>query len=240
MDSAYAAAYAKLAQHHWWWVSRRAAIRAELTRLSAADGSLRLLEVGCAGAANFPTLAPFGEVSGLEPEEQLLPKSETLRAQVTHAPLDQDYTPPHTFDRVLLLDVLEHVSEREAFLDHALRLLAPEGRMLLTVPAHSWLWTRHDRINQHQLRYSRTRLASELQAAGMRIERSTFLYQGLVLPKLATRLIESLLPERSGLPKVPPATINRALAAYFDLERSLLGPLRLPLGSSLLVVASRS
>ena len=54
---------------------------------------------------------------------------------------------PHTFDRVLLLDVLEHVSEREAFLDHALRLLAPEGRMLLTVPAHSWLWTRHDRIN---------------------------------------------------------------------------------------------
>ena len=240
MDKAYAAAYAQLAQHHWWWVSRRSAVSAALARLGAADGRLRLLEVGCASAANFAALEPFGEVLGLEPEAALLPEDADLRARVTHAALDASYAPPHDFDRVLLLDVLEHVQERSAFLQYAARLLAPEGRLLLSVPAHAWLWTRHDTLNQHRLRYSRAQLARELQAAGLRLEHSTFLYQGLVLPKLATRVLEGLLPLSKGLPQVPPQALNSLLTVYFELERTILGPLRLPFGSSLLVIASRS
>lgn len=240
MDSAYAAAYAELAQRHWWWVSRRAAIRAELARISPADGSLRLLEVGCASAANFAALEPFGDVLGLEPTAALLPQDAGLRTKVTHGALNANYTPPLPFDRVLLLDVLEHVLERVEFLKQAARLLGPQGRVLLTVPAHAWLWTRHDATNEHQLRYSRARLEQELQEAGLRMERSTFLYQGLVLPKLATRLIERLLPDRDGLPQVPPKPMNSLLGTYFGLERRLLGPLGLPFGSSLLVVARQS
>lgn len=240
MDSAYAAAYAELAERHWWWVSRRAALSAELARMGAADGNLRLLEVGCASAANFAALEPFGEVLGLEPKAALLPREAALRAKVTHGALDGSYVCPHPFDRVLLLDVLEHVAKREEFLRHAARLLAPEGRVILTVPAHAWLWTKHDALNEHRLRYSRAQLDQELQAAGLCIERSRFLYQSLVPLKLATRLMEGLLPRRPSLPRVPRPGLNRLLGTFFGLERALLGPLPLPFGSSLLVVARRT
>ena len=58
------------------------------------------------------------------------------------------------FDVILALDVVEHVRNPDIMLRQAARLLARDGRMLITTPAFDWLWTSHDRLNHHVKRYT--------------------------------------------------------------------------------------
>lgn len=98
------------------------------------------------------------------------------------------------FDLLLLLDVLEHVEQ-----DHRLvrtlshEHLAPGGRVLITVPAFPGLWSRHDRWIGHRRRYRRGDLGRIAAAAGLRAERSGYLFPSL----LAVRALQ-VLAEKTG------------------------------------------
>ncbi len=62
--------------------------------------------------------------------------------------------PDGRFDLVLLMDVLEHIDDDTAFLrDTVIPLLAPEGVLLVSVPAHPRLFTAHDTMLGHHRRY---------------------------------------------------------------------------------------
>ena len=50
--------------------------------------------------------------------------------------------PSESVDGVLLLDVLEHVADDAAFFRSAMRLLKAGGRVIVTVPAHPFLFPR--------------------------------------------------------------------------------------------------
>lgn len=238
MEAAYAEAYSQLAQNHWWWRARRFAITSELARLHDPAREARLIEVGCAGGANFEALSAFGQVEGLEPNFALLPKDPDLLGRIHSVPLDASFQPGQLYDRVLVLDVLEHVRDRAAFLRHAGRILHPEGRIIFTVPAHPSLWTQHDAINEHLLRFSRQALLDDLGSAGFRVERARFLFHSLVFPKAIVRLKERITRSSSPLPSTPWRPANALATALVRTEMALLGPLRLPFGTSLLATAS--
>ncbi|MCU1504911.1 MAG: Methyltransferase type 12 [Ilumatobacteraceae bacterium] len=62
--------------------------------------------------------------------------------------------PSGTFDLVLLLDVLEHVADDDALLrDEVVPLLADDGTLLVSVPAHPALFGAHDSFLHHHRRY---------------------------------------------------------------------------------------
>lgn len=240
MDRQLAAAYAELSEQHWWWRARRRVLAGELARLlpkPAGHPGRRILEVGCASGANLPLLAAHGAVLGLEPDPRLRGQDERIADQA----LDASYVPAEPFDLVAMLDVLEHVEDRRAFLGEARRVLRPGGNLLLTVPAHSWLWTRHDGTNDHLLRYSRRRLTQELSAAGFAVGRMRFLFPSLVPAKLAVRLVEALRPGAARTMTGPPATPaepwNSLAARWLSAEDRLQRLLRLPIGGSLLALA---
>ena len=136
-----------------------------------------------------------------------------------------------------MLDVLEHVQDRQEILKEAGRVLAPLGHLILTVPAHPGLWTRHDDSNHHLLRYSRGSLLKELSQAGFTPERTRFLFHGLVIPKVFVRLKESMGFVSHSTPRLPPGPFNNAAFAIMRAENALLSPLRLPFGTSLMVTA---
>ena len=54
------------------------------------------------------------------------------------------------WDAVCLFDVLEHVDDEAGTLAACRRLLAPDGRLFVTVPAYAWLWSRHDELLGHR------------------------------------------------------------------------------------------
>lgn len=74
------------------------------------------------------------------------------------------------FDSVVLINVLEHIKDDDGALRDARSLLKPGGRVILWVPAFSFLYSDFDRRIGHHRRYSRTGLRTQLADAGYEVQ----------------------------------------------------------------------
>ena len=75
-----------------------------------------------------------------------------------------------SFDTVLCLNVLEHVSEPGRALANITSTLRPGGRLLLYVPQKQRRYSTLDEALEHRCRYERPQLERELEAAGLELE----------------------------------------------------------------------
>jgi SAM-dependent methyltransferase len=234
MDLSYAKYYRRLYEEHWWWRAREAFVLDRIRSLFGTGDIGPILDVGCGDGLFFPKLREFGTPEGIEIDPAALGGKRP--AQNIHlGPFDQTFQPGKTYRMILMLDVVEHVRDDVAFLERALELLAPDGHILITVPALQWIWTHHDDLNHHLRRYTRKRLAAVAGAAGMEIEESRYFFLWTVPVKLMERLRGRFFGPGPHLPVIPPAPVNAALIALSRAEHVLLGRLRVPLGSSLFV-----
>lgn len=239
MDGQYAASYRTLYQSHWWWRAREAAVLREVARLLPPGRGYNILDVGCGDGLLFDKLAPFGRVAGVEVDPLTLSPNGPWRDQIHVGPFDESFQPQRRYDLILMLDVLEHLPDPAATLRHASSLLAEGGQLLITVPAFRALWTSHDDLNHHVTRYTKASFAELAGSSSMHIDRMRYLVQWTFPAKLAVRLKEMLLGAQPAPPVVPPAWINRVLAAATRCEAATLGRLGLPFGSSLLAVGRK-
>ncbi len=112
--------------------------------------------------------------------------------------------PERRADRVLLLDVVEHVEDDDGFVGGIVTdLLATDGWVLASVPAYQWLFCSHDRALQHFRRYSPGELRSLFARSGLMVVADGGLF-GSLLP---VRLVQVAL-ERSGLNAAPTTGIG--------------------------------
>lgn len=155
----------------------------------------RVLEVGTGLGAMTRVIAksPVEEWLCLEPDEGLCGLlRENLanwglmqcRAQVGTLADIPDVT---SFDTILYLDVLEHISDDAAELRLAARRLASGGSLVVLAPAHQWLFTEFDQEIGHYRRYSRSRLR-KLTPPGMRLVRQRYLDSVGMLASLGNKL----------------------------------------------------
>ena len=99
------------------------------------------------------------------------------------------------FDLVLLCDVLEHVDDDAAALENIHGFLKPAGTLLLTVPAHPFLWSDFDEAAGHRRRYTRSELECRLLRAGFSVDYLThFMAPVLPLVWLKRRVAEPCMP----------------------------------------------
>jgi SAM-dependent methyltransferase len=194
-----------------------------------------VLDIGCGDGLFFDALREFGQVEGVEPEASLLDPAGRWRSAIRAVPFDERFQPPHRFGLVLLLDVLEHLEDPAAALRQAVSLLAPGGVVLITVPAFQALWTRHDDLNHHRRRYSRSQFAALAREAGLRIGSSRYFFQWVAVAKLVARAVESVRSGPPALPTIPAEPVNRLLIAATRLETRVAAAVSLPFGSSLMV-----
>lgn len=152
-----------------------------------------------------------------------------------------------SFDVVAAFDVVEHCAPEADALAEVARVLAPGGRLLMSVPAYTWAWTSFDDLNHHHRRYTRRRASAAVAAAGLEVVRSTYAFTGtfpfFAADRLRTRLLERRRPAApaDGLPPLPPVSplVERVLLGATRLDRRLLPGRDLPVGSSVLVVARK-
>jgi SAM-dependent methyltransferase len=86
---------------------------------------------------------------------------------------------------VAAFDVVEHCDPEAAVLNELARVLTPGGRLLLSVPAYQWAWTRFDGLSGHHRRYTRSRAVNAVRSVGMRVDRATYAFMS-VFPFFAT------------------------------------------------------
>jgi SAM-dependent methyltransferase len=234
LNPEYAAAYRDLYDRHWWWRAREAMLVREIEQRRPPGGWGNILDVGCGDGLFFDQLSRVGEAWGVESDESLVPAESRQRARIHIGPFDSSFAPPRRFGLVVMLDVLEHLPDPVAALEHARHLLEPDGRVLITVPAFPVLWTHHDELNHHFVRYRKRSLAAVVRRAGLRTIASRYCFHWLFPVKLAVRGVELLSRREGESATVPPPWLNRLLLRVTRLEQKTLEPLNLPFGSSLL------
>lgn len=84
-------------------------------------------------------------------------------------------------DTIVCLNVLEHIETDHATLQDFASVLEPGGRLVLLVPALSWLYGSLDVHLNHFRRYDRDALHALVSAAGFRVERLRYLNRPGVL-----------------------------------------------------------
>jgi SAM-dependent methyltransferase len=236
VDAEYGQRYRDLYARHWWWRAREAALLDTLKAIAPVGARHWILDVGCGDGLFFDRLHEMGEVEGIEPDASLVDPQGAHRHRIHIQPFDDRFRPSANYSLILMLDVLEHLEDPVAALRHAASLLTETGRLVITVPAFRILWTNHDVINHHRTRYTKPTFRTLARGAGLRIDREEYWFQWTCPAKIATGLAERVFRIAPSPPTVPPAWINRPLYTLSRVERRVLGPLRPPFGSSLLVV----
>jgi SAM-dependent methyltransferase len=233
---------AELDRRHWWYRARRDVLSRLIARNIALPAEARILEIGCGTGHNLHMLQRFGQVDATEIDGfARVIASKRLGHAVCDAALPElKGVPDRAYDLVAILDVLEHVEEDQAALANMARKLRPGGRILITVPAHPWMWSAHDEVNHHKRRYTKRTLRAVVAAAGLKVDLLTY-FNSLLFPvAAAARLAGRAAGNKDSDDSLPPAPLNRLLEAVFRLESYAVGRLPFPPGVSLAAIVSAS
>ena len=226
---------------HWWFCGRRSIAETVIAGLGLPKEA-SIVEIGAGTGGNIAMLEQFGEVQAVEMSDlaRQIAWEKTGREFLYGYLPDRIPVAPGSVDLICLFDVLEHVDEDEASLAAMRDLLKPGGRIVLTVPAHQWLWSAHDVGLHHMRRYSRSQLRNRIEQAGYRVEKLTYTNSALFPLAIMARLADRM--RRSGSPSglaMPPKPVNAAMKAVFSAESFVLPNVALPFGVSLLAVFSK-
>jgi len=231
---------AELDDRHWWYRARRNILADLIRREVSLPPKARILEIGCGTGHNLEMLARFGKVDALELDDEARGIAERrLGRKVMSAPLPElAGVPGRRYDLIAALDVIEHIDDDSAALAAIAGKLKRGGKLVMTVPAHAWMWSAHDVVNHHKRRYSKAGLRRLIEGSPLRLERIGY-FNSLLFPvAVAERMSSKLRGKDNADVKLPSAPVNAALEAVFAAERHLVGRLPLPPGLSLFAVAS--
>ena len=234
--------YDRMAEHdstHWWYVARRDILADYIARYVQPPAGARILEIGCGTGHNLPMLGAFGTVDAIEIDEAARTvASARLGKEVGTAPLPElSGVAEGQYDLIAVLDVVEHVEDDVAALAGMAKRLKPGGTILITVPAHQWMWSAHDVVNHHKRRYSKGSLTAALDKAGLKWRKLRWFNSLLFPAAVAARLAGKLRGNDDSDDSPPPKPLNWAFEKIFGLERHLLGRVPMPPGLSIIVLA---
>jgi hypothetical protein len=138
--------------------------------------------------------------------------------------------PDRRFDIVLMLDVIEHVSDDHEFLGGLVaQSLAPGGLVLVSVPAWQMLFSAHDLALKHYRRYSPGACHELLEDEGLVPIRSGGLFHSLLVARLLTVARERIVKRLGQQPAAPDnvgawrggALVTTALERALALDNAL-------------------
>jgi SAM-dependent methyltransferase len=253
-DSSYDPAYFELLSaiedQHFWFRTRRAIISSIVKQITAEmKPGYRVLEIGC-GTGNvlrvLEDACPDGVVVGMDLFSEGL---KYARGQTSCSLVQGDIQAlpfGKKFDLIGLFDVLEHIPDDIKALANLRALLADDGFLLLTVPAHQSLWGSFDIFSHHCRRYELNELENKLNQTGYEVEYLTY-YMASIFPLvwIERRLKERFDPrsaedQASDEFRIVPV-INELLAILLTQETHLIARRkRLPFGTSIVAIAYKN
>jgi SAM-dependent methyltransferase len=225
-------------ERHWWYRGRRRVLSAVLDGFRLPHEA-RLLDAGCGSGRTLDMLRGYGSPAGTELNPVGVEAARRRGHDVAEAAVEALPYADASFDLVTCLDVIEHTDDDVKSLSELRRVTKPQGRLVVTVPAHPWLWSNHDVVNLHRRRYTRRSLRAAAEKAGWKIDRMTGFNLVYLPPAALVRLARRGTDEPAGTSELTltPPSLNGLLELPLRLEATILSRgLDLPTGLSLLAV----
>jgi ubiquinone/menaquinone biosynthesis C-methylase UbiE len=211
--------------------------------LAGESKQARILDVGCCAGSLLKNLGSsgFSNIYGLDinPQAVAVCKKKNLRNVFVMDGSDMSFH-DEEFDVVIASDVLEHIKNENVALSEWNRVLRPGGKLIIFVPAFTFLWSAHDEANGHMRRYSARTLKDSLQVAGFSIRKMSYWNASSFFPALVTRTSQRFLPgpKRDQLFETNPI-VNSLALGVLKCENAALMHVSLPFGVSLFAVAEK-
>ncbi len=149
--------HAAIEERHWWFTARRQIVRRIVEEVAPPGQGRTVIDVGCGTGANLGSLADGYRCIGIDTSAEAIHLATARFPQVRflHGFAPQDLGGYFAeADVVLLMDVLEHVSDDFELLSSLLAAAKPGTHFVITVPADMSLWSEHDVSFGHYRRYN--------------------------------------------------------------------------------------
>jgi len=135
-------------------------------------------------------------------------------------------------ETIVCLNVLEHLDDDLLVLRNMHSLLPSQGRLVLLVPAHPWLFNGIDEAVHHYRRYTRRELSAKLRQVDFHIRKLYFFNA----PAILGWVVYGHLLRRRNVPETSVGLFDRIVPIFRWTERAIL---RGKLGISLIAVCER-
>jgi len=151
-----------------------------------------------------------------------------------------------SLSNVGLFDVLEHIESDGELIDLICNALSPGGKVFITVPAFSFLWSDADTSAGHYRRYTLKSIRNDLEKTGFNILYSTYFFSFLVPLIFVFRVILDRVKKKKEKSKkdvhnISSGLIRGIIKGFCKFELHLIHRKRKILfGSSCLIVAQKA
>ena len=235
---------------HWWFVGRRRILLQVLDRYVGRGhkDQRRILDVGCGTGTMLTYLASYGKAQGVDVDEEAVGYChERGLADVRQGAAETLPFDDGSFDLVTALDVIEHLDDDAVALREMRRVLRPGGQVLVTVPAHRFMWGDQDEVNMHKRRYVAGEIRDRLTTNGFQVLRlsymNAFMFPPIATIRLLRRLQQRVRPgttQKSDFRFPAPRPVNFLLALIFGAEAPIIRRVNIPVGVSILALAQKT
>jgi 2-polyprenyl-3-methyl-5-hydroxy-6-metoxy-1,4-benzoquinol methylase len=172
-------------RRHPWELSRIKAIRRILLNAIPSGKKVKVLDVGCGDGfisrELFKTI-PVYSISGVDihlTNDQIA----ELSSQGDVVSYSNDYRELEFrfYDLILMLDIIEHIENDEAFLFEIVdKYMKDNGHVVITAPAFQGIYSAHDKFLEHYRRYSRKELLALVRGNNLECLCSGYLFVSLL------------------------------------------------------------
>lgn len=236
MEKAYERKRHRLEENYWLFRARREIIFKLIKKINAKSHSA-ILDVGCGGGhlIKFLERKGFKKISGIDISNRAVErcKKRGIKDVFVEDGAETKFD-DKMFDIIIADNVLEHIKDENVALNEWNRILKKNGRLIVFVPAFSFLWSQHDERCHHYRRYSKSALIKALEKANFEVERSSYWNFSLFFPISLVKISQ----QRDQLYELNPV-VNRLLIQLLKFENWLLGRLNFPVGVSVFGVARK-
>jgi ubiquinone/menaquinone biosynthesis C-methylase UbiE len=231
---------------HFWFHGLRTYVIPVLDEIADGRRDLRIIDCGCGTGYNLDVvLRPYGQTFAFDLHEDSMWRARRAGRPIVRADLQHIPFASGTFDLATSFDVVQSVPDDRRALREMARVLRPGGHVVLNVTALDILRGDHSDVWGEMRRYNTARASRLLADAGLEPVRISYLFASLLPLMLAVRKVQAMFrpfrePKGDADLTVPAAPINATLTWLVRWEAALARRVRMPFGSSLLIVGRKS
>jgi len=232
--------YSKLGRDFWYVKSRQDLLKGILGK-AFRKKNLKILDAGCGTGFNFEALHEFGDVYGVDLNKNAIAQCKNLGYKKLEQKDAAKLGYKNFFDAVVAVELIEHIDDDFSAVQKLCQYLKPDSLLVLTVPAHKFLWSADDVLAMHKRRYSKQRLRKLVQKSGFRIKYLGYRYFFLFLPAIAVFIMQKFGKKKKNSLESTPKFLNKVLLKLMSAENKLiLKGFRLLFGAGLICIARKN